>query len=134
MHPVVHSITMDTIGDPYLVGRFWGELLGRPLSVEDQPGDPEALVLATAGCPRLLFIQVPEGKTVKNRMHLDILPSDGRTRDQEVDRAVALGATVSADHRTDDGRGFVVLTDPEGNEFCIERSPAEKPTLGDPVE
>lgn len=126
MHPVVHTITIDTTGDPFYVARFWGQLLGRPMSVEDQPGDPEAIVLATETCPTLLFIQVPEGKSVKNRVHLDLQPTGGRTRDQEVDRAVALGATVSADHRKPDGKGFVVLTDPEGNEFCIVRCVAEQ--------
>jgi predicted enzyme related to lactoylglutathione lyase len=69
--------------------------------------------------------QVPEGKAVKNRMHLDLMPAR-RTRDEEVERAVALGATQVADHRNADGTGFVVLADPEGNEFCIERSRAER--------
>jgi len=123
---VVHNITIDTTGDPYYLAQFWSGLLGRPMSVEDQPGDPGAIVLVTEGCPPLLFLRVPEGKSVKNRIHLDIQPSAGRTRDQEVDRAVRLGATQVADHRNADGSGFVVLADPEGNEFCIVRSEAER--------
>lgn len=121
----VHSITIDTTGDPYDVARFWSELLGRPMHDDDKPGDPEALVLATGSCPRLLFIRVPEGKAVKNRVHLDLMPVD-RTRDEAVELAVALGATRLADHRQPDGTGFVVLADPEGNEFCVERSAAER--------
>ena len=121
----VHSITFDTTGDPYYVARFWSELLGRPMDDDDKPGDPAALVLATDTCPRILFLQVPEPKAVKNRVHLDLMPAR-RTRDEEVERAVALGATQVADHRNDDGTGFVVLADPEGNEFCIERSAAER--------
>ena len=72
----------------------------------------------------MLFIPVPEGKTAKNRMHLDLRPTDC-TRDEQVEKALALGATLLGDHRKDDGTGWVTLADPEGNEFCIERSAAE---------
>ena len=78
-----------------------------------------------ASMPGMLFVQVPEPKTVKNRMHLDLGPAD-HTRDVEVARLSALGASVVADHRTAEGLGWVVMTDPEGNEFCIERSNAER--------
>lgn len=124
MHIAVRNITFDC-ADPFTLGRFWSALLGQPLSPDDKPGDPAALVAGPEGAPGLLFLRVPEGKTVKNRVHLDLQPR-GRTRDQEVDRAVELGATVHSDHRRPDGTGFVVLTDPEGNEFCIERSAAER--------
>ncbi len=73
----------------------------------------------------LLFIRVPEAKVVKNRVHLDVRPDEG-TRDEEVERLLALGATVLADRRRPDGTGWVVLADPEGNEFCVERSAAER--------
>jgi predicted enzyme related to lactoylglutathione lyase len=75
----------------------------------------------------MLFIPVPEGKTAKNRLHLDLSP-ERATRDEMVERAVAAGATVIGDHRGEDGTGWVTLTDPEGNEFCIERGASERGT------
>lgn len=86
--------------------------------------------MGTEGAPRLLLIRVPEGKTVKNRMHLDLQPPAWRTRDEEVERALGLGAKLLDDRRESDGSGWVVLADPEGNEFCIERSEAEYEALG----
>ena len=74
---------------------------------------------------RLLFIETGDAKQVKNRVHLDLTPTD-RTRDAEVERVVALGATEVADLRNSDGSGWMVLADPEGNEFCILRSNAER--------
>jgi len=68
---------------------------------------------------------VPEGKTAKNRLHLDLEPTDC-TRDEQVDQALTLGATVIGDFRKDDGSGWVTMADPEGNEFCIERSGSER--------
>ncbi|MBW8740683.1 MAG: VOC family protein [Streptomyces turgidiscabies] len=116
----IHSITFDCTGDPYDLGLFWSELLGRPLADDDKPGDPEALIQDPDGGPRLLFVRVPEGKTAKNRLHLDLRPH-GRTRDEEVERVVSLGARLVADHRRPDGGGWVLMADPEGNEFCVER-------------
>ena len=72
-----------------------------------------------------MFIQVSEGKQVKNRVHLDLQPTD-RARDDEIERVIALGATPLHDLRNDDGSGWLVLADPEGNEFCILRSQAER--------
>jgi len=76
---------------------------------------------------RVLFIEVPERKSVKNRIHFDLVPTD-RTRDEEVERVLGLGATQVADHRGiyGPGSGWVILADPEGNEFCILRSDAER--------
>jgi len=76
------------------------------------------------GIQRLLFIGVPDAKQVKNRLHLDLKPAD-RTREQELARLLELGAREVADRRPD-GSGWVVLADPEGNEFCILRSDAER--------
>ena len=73
----------------------------------------------------LLFIAVPEQKQVKNRVHLDLVPVD-RGRDEEVERLLRLGARVVDDQRRPDGAGWVVLADPEGNEFCMERSDVER--------
>lgn len=58
-------------------------------------------------------------------MHFDMRPTD-RTRDAEVDRLIAIGARVVSDRRRSDGLGWVVMADPEGNEFCFERSAAER--------
>ncbi|WP_405149148.1 VOC family protein [Sphaerisporangium sp. NBC_01403] len=117
-------LTIDC-ADPFELATFWSAVTGWPVSGEDAPGDPEVLVEAPSPVPGLLFIQVPEGKTVKNRMHLDWVPTE-RTRDEEVERAIALGAKLYEDHRTAEGPGWVTLLDPEGNEFCIERSQAER--------
>jgi hypothetical protein len=69
--------------------------------------------------PTLVFALVPESKTVKNRVHIDVSPID-RDRDEEVQRLLGLGA-----RHVDVGQGeqsWVVLADPEGNEFCVLRS------------
>ncbi|MER5657037.1 VOC family protein [Streptomyces sp. NPDC002131] len=120
LNPTIRTITFDCTGDPYELGLFWSELLGRPLDDDDKPGDPEAVITDASGGPTLLFVHVEEGKTAKNRVHLDLEPH-GRTRSAEVERAVALGARRIADHTRPDGGGWVVLADPEGNEFCVER-------------
>jgi predicted enzyme related to lactoylglutathione lyase len=80
--------------------------------------------MSADGQQRLLFIEVPEGKQVKNRVHFDLRPTD-RTRDEEIERVLGLGAIVVDDRRNRDGTGWMVLADPEGNEFCILRSDAE---------
>ncbi|AEV85219.1 glyoxalase [Actinoplanes sp. SE50] len=126
MSSVVNHITVDCVGDPYDLARFWSAVTGNPLSDDDQPGDPEAMVIPPAGTgPLMLFVRVPETKTVKNRLHLDVKPTD-RTRDEEVTRLLGLGARPVTDHRRGDGSGWVTLADPEGNEFCVERSDAER--------
>ncbi|GAA4607923.1 VOC family protein [Actinoplanes octamycinicus] len=123
---MVNHITVDTLGDPYYLAQFWSAVTGNPVSDDDQPGDPEASVIPPAGTgPRMLFVQVPDTKTVKNRVHVDLKPTD-RTRDEEVTRLLELGATLVGDHRRTDGTGWVTLADPEGNEFCVERSDAER--------
>ena len=66
----------------------------------------------------MIFIKVPEPKTVKNRMHVCLRPTD-RTREEEVDRLLGLGAAMVDDRRTAADRGWAVLADPEGNEFCV---------------
>jgi catechol 2,3-dioxygenase-like lactoylglutathione lyase family enzyme len=122
----LRNITVDC-RDAVALGRFWAAVLGWNVYFDD---DPEVLV---APCfppsqgPTMLFIPVPEPRTVKNRVHLDIVPSD-RTRDEEVTRLVSLGAIVVEDHRnhSGEGLGWVWLADPEGNDFCVERSAAER--------
>ncbi|QIQ03836.1 VOC family protein [Streptomyces liangshanensis] len=122
MTSLVRHITVDS-ADPYTLATFWAQILGSTVGEDDHPGDPEVLV--TTPGTGILFIQVPDPKTTKNRVHLDIQPQD-RTRDEEVDRLLALGATLLADHRRPDGKGWVTLADIEGNEFDVERSAAER--------
>ena len=86
------------------------------------------MIFSPDGRQRVLFIEVPEGKAVKNRIHFDLWPTDC-TMDEEVDRLLGLGATVVhdlRDHRGP-GTGWATLADPEGNEFCVLRSESERP-------
>ena len=122
MVSVVQNVAIDCT-DAYGLARFWSGVTGRDLHPEDRPGDPEAQVALADGLV-LHFNQVPEPKQVKNRVHLCLRPDT--SRDQEVDRLLGLGATFVADHRNPDGSGWAVLADPEGNEFCVLRSAAER--------
>ncbi|WP_183098103.1 VOC family protein [Nocardioides pelophilus] len=119
----VNNMTFDC-GDARALAEFWAQLFGWIVFYDD---DPEVLVAPhfPSEGPALLFIPVPEGKTAKNRLHLDVQPTD-RTRDEAVDQALSLGATLVGDFRKDDGSGWVTLADPEGNEFCVERGPSER--------
>jgi hypothetical protein len=122
----VNTITVDCHAWEPLV-KFWAaasNLIEDP-NDPNNPGDPAGLLVHPDRHFRLLFIPVPEPKTLKNRVHLDVTPVDA-TRDQEVERLIGLGATLVDDRRRDDGTGWVVLGDPEGNEFCVERSDAER--------
>ncbi len=120
----IQHVTVDC-RDPYGLATFWSQVMGWPISDIDKPGDDEVLLEPTTpGAPELLFIAVPEPKATKNRLHLDLVP-ETNTRDEEVVRLQALGALLVEDHRRD-GRGWVVLADPEGNEFCVEMSISER--------
>ncbi|WP_351235048.1 VOC family protein [Streptomyces sp. NPDC002133] len=126
MTSIVRHITFDCAEphEPYELAEFWSRVLGHPVHPQDEPGDDEVALDVPAGHPSLLFLRVPEKKTLKNRVHLDLQPD--RPRDEEVERVAALGATVVDDRRKPNGRGWVVLADPAGNEFCIEVSAAER--------
>ncbi|HXV91803.1 MAG TPA: VOC family protein [Pseudonocardia sp.] len=115
--------------DPDRLARFWCSVLGYEVHGEEDGtvtiGSPmvaeEENHLGPVP-PTLTFARVPEGKTVKNRLHLDVNPTD-RDQDEEVRRLLDLGA-----RHADVGQGdesWVVLADPEGNEFCVlaERRP-----------
>ena len=83
---------------------------------EREPPQLAERVRRAPGVPTLVFVTVPEGKTVKNRLHLDLRPV-GCSHAKEVERLIGLGA-----RRADIGQGevpWVVLADPEGNEFCV---------------
>ncbi|MDD9370512.1 MAG: VOC family protein [Acidimicrobiales bacterium] len=123
MRSAIHNITIDC-RDPYELAGFWAQVVGRPRHEDDHPGDPEAVVLLGDGLPNLLFQHVAEDKAGKNRLHLDLQPD--HPREAEVDRLLALGARLVSDHRRPDGTGWATLADPEGNEFCVERSAAER--------
>jgi hypothetical protein len=116
----IQCLCVDTI-DPLRLATFWQAALGWRLEVGDEnevvleppEGSPEDGV-----APDLLFLRVPEEKAVKNRLHLDLRPADQAA---EVARLEGLGA-----RRVDVGQGakvsWVVLADPDGNEFCVLRA------------
>jgi hypothetical protein len=120
----IRTITVDCT-DWHPLVQFWEQLTDFAEDPENpnSADDPEGLLVSPSGLA-LLFIPVPEAKQGKNRVHLDLQPVDC-TRDEQLQRALDLGATVVADHRKPDGRGWVTVADPEGNELCIERSAAE---------
>ncbi|MGW1955956.1 VOC family protein [Streptomyces sp. NPDC001920] len=122
MTSVVQNVAIDC-SDAYEPARFWSEVTGGAVHPQDGPGDPEVRVMLAEG-PLLYFNQVPEPKTVKNRIHLCLRPTT--TRDAEIERLVRLGATLVADRREPDGAGWAVLADPEGNEFCVLRSESDR--------
>ncbi|MFB8766773.1 VOC family protein [Nocardiopsis alba] len=111
--------------DPHGLARFWCAVLDYELQGEEEGGDvvgigspevPEGRERPGPVPPVLTFARVPEGKMVKNRLHIDVNPTD-RDQEAEVRRLLDLGA-----RRADVGQGevsWVTLTDPEGNEFCV---------------
>lgn len=109
--------------DPHGLARFWCAVLDYEVQDEDDgtvtigsPAVSEARRERGPVPPTLTFARVPEAKTVKNRLHLDVNPTD-REQDDEVRRLLDLGARPA-----DVGQGevsWVVLADPEGNEFCV---------------
>jgi predicted enzyme related to lactoylglutathione lyase len=118
----VQCVIYDAI-DPAAQGRFWAEALGWRITheveketvLEPPAGSPEDGIV-----PDILFVRVPadETKTVKNRLHMDLRPTDQAA---EVARLEALGAKRAAVGQ-DDSVSWVVMTDPEGNEFCVLRA------------
>jgi Glyoxalase-like domain len=109
--------------DPAGLARFWCDVLGYEVQDEDDelvaigsPSVPDGKARLGPVPPTLTFLRVPEGKTVKNRLHIDVNPTD-REQDEEVRRLLDLGA-----RHADVGQGdasWVVLTDLEDNEFCV---------------
>ncbi|MGL3807235.1 VOC family protein [Paeniglutamicibacter sp. R2-26] len=128
MTALISHTTFDSL-DAFAQSVFWGRVLGFKEDPEDPNlvGHEECMIFSEDGNQRLLFIEVPDAKQIKNRVHLDLKPADG-TRDEELVRLLALGARTVDDRRQADGSGWVVLADPEGNEFCILRSDAERQT------
>src|SRR3954454_22705326 len=93
--------------DAYELSRWWERVLDYHEDPDDPnlPGHVECLIISPDGDHRLLFIEVPEDKTVKNRLHLDLRPREG-SRDDELVWLVDQGATQLADHRREDGSGW----------------------------
>ncbi len=131
------QLTMDAL-DPHAQAEFWASALAGELednsaliaSVLQQGWAQESdtvvhrgrrywrdLVAVRGAGPRLLFQRVPEQKTGKNRLHLDVHVGEGRMR-SEVDRLVSLGAVESREWRELGGH-WIAMTDPEGNEFDV---------------
>lgn len=116
----VQCVTIDC-HNPALVADFWAEMLDWQVTESShseallEPRNPELVV-----SPDILFIKVPDEKLVKNRMHFDLRP-DNQT--VEVARAESLGARrIEIGQSEDPATTWVVMADPEGNEFCILRA------------
>jgi hypothetical protein len=117
--------------DPAALAAFWAEVLGyHVVDTEDGvvelgpwpavPDDWREQLRSGVQPPTLVFVPVPESKAVKNRLHIDVSPTD-RTTAEEVERLLALGATrAEVGQRGDES--WTVLADPEDNEFCVLRS------------
>ena len=128
MASTIYNLSVDCT-NAWNLAHFWSGVLDRPVHPDNEPGDDEVGIRLDGMGGELLFLEVPEPKTVKNRMHLCLQPESGR--DDEVERLLALGATVHDDRRNADGTGWAVLLDPEGNEFCVLRSAAERASTGE---
>jgi hypothetical protein len=125
MTAFISHTSIDCV-NAYALSSWWRVVLDYAEDPDDpnEPGHEECMISSPDGRHRLLFIEVPERKQSKNRLHFDLRPGDG-SRDEELTRLISLGATQVDDRRNPDGTGWVVLADPEGNEFCILRSYAE---------
>ena len=122
MASILDTVTFDC-AEPRRLAAFWAASLDWVVGDQDDEG---AFVTPRPGevlWQRGLFFQkVPEGKVVKNRVHLDLRPPDSMA--DEVERSTALGATMQ--RRVDvEGSFWTIMLDPEGNEFCILRGPQD---------
>ena len=116
----VDALTLDC-GDPKLLADFWCAALDYRIHEADEIG---VVIRDPAGKGwDLLFQVVPEGKSAKNRLHLDLIPPS--TMKEEVARLTSLGATEQS-YVEEGGSYWTVMLDPEGNEFCLLRSESER--------
>ena len=113
MTAFIKYVTFDC-ADPRGLAAFWSEVTGYQTVAE---GDDVVALAAPdrRGVSGMLFWRVPEPKTAKSRMHVDLAT---RNPEEEIARLVALGAT-KVEYREGNGASWTVMLDPEGNEFCI---------------
>ena len=127
MTSFISHTTVDC-ANAYELSEWWKQVLGYVDLDGDPnlPGHEECMIRDPETGHHVLFIEVPEAKELKNRIHFDLRPREGN-RDEEIERLRGLGATEVADHRGiyGPGSGWVTFADPEGNEFCMLRSLAE---------
>ena len=123
MTSFISHTTVDC-ANAYELSEWWKPVLGYVDLDGDPnlPGHEECMIRDPETGHQVLFIEVPDAKTGKNRVHFDLRPRAG-TRDEELERLLAHGASLVADHRGKygPGTGWVTLADPDGNEFCIVR-------------
>jgi len=123
----VSHTTVDC-ANAYELSEWWKQVLDYVDLDGDQnlPGHDECMIRDPETGHEILFIEVPDQKVVKNRLHFDLRPRD-RSQHEEIERVHALGAVEVLDLRGKygPGTGWMVFADPEGNEFCILRSPGE---------
>jgi Glyoxalase-like domain len=126
VHPSPPGVDLPAGADPLAA---WDDFLARAGVPEEQRNSASAIEDPGGQGPRLFFQQVPEGKVAKNRVHLDVRSAPGLQGDErmaaleaECERLVALGATRLSRSEPDPpmSAGFIVMTDPEGNEFCLD--------------
>ncbi len=126
---MVSRVSHTTIDcdNAFSLSTWWKPVLGYTDLPDDpnEPGHEECMIVDPSSGHQLLFIETDDARHTKNRVHLDLVPTD-RTRDEEIQRVLDHGGTQVADRRNPDGSGWMVLADPEGNEFCILRSDAER--------
>ena len=139
------QVTFDC-GDPAALAQFWGEVLGYVVQPPpsgfdtwdaaldawgvpaDRRNERSALVDPDGAGPRIFLQRVPEAKAVKNRQHLDVRAAPGLAGEErmaaleaECERLVALGGERVERYEADQaGAGYIVMRDPEGNEFCLD--------------
>jgi len=126
VHPGPPGVTLAEGADPLAA---WDDFLARVGVPVEQRNSRSAIESPDGSGPRLFFQQVPEGKVAKNRVHLDVRAAPGLNGEErlaalelECERLVALGATRLRRFEADPpmSEGFIVMTDPEGNEFCLD--------------
>lgn len=116
MASVLSEICLDC-SNPMLLARFWCEALNYEVLMEEAGLVSIGSKSQGAGGLTLTFAQVPETKSIKNRLHLDLRPHNTAQAD-EADRLLSLGASY-ADVGQHEDEGWIVMADPEGNEFCV---------------